>query len=211
MPEHKNIMEQLNFGKILFGFDMKFLDANNNEQKALEQTTNFYNGAKTKPHELVRSVMIYMDEHFNKSKLDAKEKAEIIMFISRFFYNHELKKAEEGKNILAFNKKHIGKEYRIKTILHDIPIYAYQYKSGNDFLTELIELGFSDMMGLKNILEPDKPTEKEASWFYVGRNVVGARKVFGLTKIQLKAILYIEAKGQAKQEQNKLPDISSQI
>ncbi|NOR56785.1 MAG: hypothetical protein GQ531_11350 [Sulfurovum sp.] len=210
IPEHKNIIEQLNFGKILFGFDMKLFDANKNEQIALEQTTNFYNGSRTKPHELVRSVMIYIDEHFNKSTLDTKEKAEIILFISRFFYKQELEEAEKGKNTLAYNKKHIGKEHRVKTILHDIPIYAYQYKSGIDFLTELTELGFSGMMGLKNIVEPDKPTLEEASAFYIGRNIVEVRKVFDLTKKQLKAILYINSKEQAKQEQNKLLDISSQ-
>lgn len=212
IPEHQNIMEQLNFAKILFGFDMKVFKATPNEQIALEQTTDFYNGVKTKPHELVRSVMIYMDVHFNKSKLDTKVKAEIILFITRFFYKQELDDSEKGKkNKLAFNKKHIGKEHRVKTILHDIPIYAYQYKSGTDFLTELIEVGLNDMMGLKNILEPNKPTEEEASWIYKGRNIVEVRKVFDLTKNQLKAVFYIEAKEQAKQEQNKLLDNSTQI
>lgn len=210
LEEHKNIIEQLNFARIVFGLDMKFWNFSKNDKIAVKQVTNFYNGAKTKPHELVRSFMIYMDVHFDKNNLPSKEKAEIILDITRFFYKKELEVSEKSKrNNLAFNVTHIHKPSRVKTLLHNIPIYSYQYKDQMDFLDELLELGFNDMMGLKNILGEDKPTLDEASSPYIVRNIIDTRKQFGFTKQELKVLIYFASKSQTKQEQKKLLDISS--
>lgn len=192
--EYKNGIEFLNYGRLLFGLDIKLFDLTHNEKVAFEQVLDFHNGIRSKPHELIRSCMIYMDILFDKSKLDSREKAEHVLNITRFFFQDELKKAEKSKkNVLAFNHKHIDKPYRIKTVLHQVPIYAYSNNSSADFIEELMEIGVNGILGVKNMFESDKPTIEEMSWIAMARNVIHIRNEFNFTKKELKVLLYFSS------------------
>jgi hypothetical protein len=179
--EYKGIFEFFNLTKILVGLDVKVLGATNNESMALSQVTDFYNGIRSEPHELLRSVMIYMREVFTKSSCPPEIKAENILNITRMFFSVELSKAEKGKNKIPFTAKHIDKEYIVKTILHEIPIYTYSDPKKRNYLDELLDEFFKGIMGLQNIFEPNNPSEETISWFTKGRNIVKSRKEFGLS------------------------------
>jgi hypothetical protein len=186
--EYKGIFEFFNLTKLLMGFDVKILGATSNEITALEQVTDFYNGIRSEPHELVRSVMIYMNQLFVKSSLDPELKAENILSITRMFFSVELSKAEKGKNKLPFTTKHIRKDHIVKTILHEVPIYTYLDPKKRNYLDELMDESFKGMMGLQNIFEPNNPSEENISWFTIGRNIIKSRKEFGLSYKGFKAM-----------------------
>ena len=188
--EYKNIIEFLNLSKNFFGLDMRYFDLNPNQKLAVEQALDFHNGVRSSSDELVRSVMIFMGELFEKNDLAPKEKAEHFLNISRFFFFNEFKEAEKGKNRLALTKKHIDRPYRVKTILHEVPIFAYLHKGTNDFFTELLEIGINGMLGIQDVFEPDKPTIDEISEFTMTRNIINVRKEFGLTKKELRVLLF---------------------
>jgi hypothetical protein len=189
--EYKGVFEFFNLAKLLVGLDASILGTTNNEIMALNQVTNFYNGIRSEPHELLRSVMIYMRELFTKSSSSPEEKAENILDITRIFFSVELSKAEKGKNKLPFTAKHIQKEHIVKTILHEIPIYTYLDPKRRNYLDELFAEFFKGMMGLQNIFEPNNPSEETISWFTKGRNIIKSRKEFGLSYKGFKAFRLI--------------------
>lgn len=189
--EYKGIFEFFNLAKLLVGLDTKILGATNNEIIALGQVTDFYNGIRSEPHELLRSVMIYTNQLFSKSSISLEKKAENILNITRMFFPMELSKAEKGKNKIPFTAKHIVKEHIVKTILHEIPIYTYADPKKRNYLDELLDEFFKGMMGLQNIFEPNNPSEESISWFRKGRNIIKSRKEFGLSYKGFKAFRLI--------------------
>lgn len=210
--EYKNIIEFMNFGKLVFGLDMKFLNLTSNEQNALEQVLDFHNGVRSNPHELVRSVMIYMDVLFDKSELNPTKKADCILNITRFFFPDELRKEEKcKKNKLAFNHRHIKKPYKVKTILHQVPVFTYLNTNSNDFLGELLEIGLHGILGIKNIYAPESPTFEDISWFTIGRNLLAMSKEFGFTQKELRVLLFFLPKDQPIEEEKILLLSSSKL
>lgn len=188
--EYKDIIEFFNLARVLVGLDLRFFDLDANEQAAIEQALDFHNGVRSSSYELVRSVMIFMDVLFDKTDLTPRVKAGHILDICWYFFSDELYEAGEGKNSLAFNKKHIGRPYRIKTILHQVPIFAYLYKDKDDIFAELMTIGLNGILGIQDVFEPDKPTLDEISPLTMARNIVKVRKEFGLTKKELRVLLF---------------------
>ncbi|MCD6654204.1 MAG: hypothetical protein LT067_05505 [Sulfurovum sp.] len=204
--QYKNIMENFNYLNLLVGLDAKLLNFTKNETIALEQVLNFHNGIRSTPLELIRSVIINFDAQLNKANLSAEDKANNILYITRYFFHEEFKKAEKQRNNLTCNKKHIGKPYAIKTILHQIPIFAYKYKNSNDFISEYIESIVNGIAESQNLFESGNITAKEVSWIHIGRNMVNTRKEFGFLKEELKALLFFIEQMQVIQEENILPN-----
>ena len=148
---------------------MKLLGATQNEIIGISQVLNFYNGIKSTTKELVRSVMIYCDQVFESDNLNKTDKANHILSIATYFFLDEFNESNKTRNTLTFNKTHIAKPWRVKTILHEVPIFAFKSKKSNDFLQELYEIGFNDMMGFQNLFEPDNPTIDDVSNIYISR------------------------------------------
>lgn len=204
--QHKNIMEIFNYLNISVGLDAKLLNFTKNQIIALEQVLNFHNGIRSTPYELIRSVMINFDAQLNKANLCDEDKANSILYITRYFFYKEFKEAEKQRNNLTYNKKYIGKPYVIKTILHQILIFAYQYKNTNDFISESIEFVINEITESQNLFESDNTTVKEISLIRIGRNMINIGKEFGFSKKDLKALLSFIEQMQVTQEENILPN-----
>ena len=139
--------------------------------------------------------MIYIDSQFVRCDLPTKEQAEYILDIVRFFFPSELNRAEKSKkNALAFTRKHIGKPHRIKTILHQVPIFAYTYKDSNDFLLEIFEYALAGLVGMPDLFEHEEDVIEEVPPFTIGRNIAELRQIFCLTKQELHVLSFFMIK-----------------
>lgn len=190
--KYKNLPEYLNFINMSFGLDSKILDLESKKLEDIQIFLSFYNGIKTERISLVQSVAIYINITLNKSDLELKEKAELILSIVEMFFKDEILdyNKENKKRTFTFNAQDVGKNFRVKTIFHNTLIYAYSYKGSNDFIMELFQNGINSVYGIKNIFEPDNPIEEDISDFTSLRSIAEFKKESGFTKEDLKIIQF---------------------
>lgn len=212
--EYKNLPEWLNYVKTHIGFDNSTLDTNKTDIDALNQLANFFNGIRTSPEELIKSATIVLREKSNIKNDESElheELSENIFNITTYFFNDEIKKfiSKKTKKTFVYKPEHIIKEYHVKTFLYDSPIYSYVTKNTKDALSELIEIGFNGIVGIKSIFEEDKPDIKEISEIQMIKNLLKTLKKINITKEEFRALIHISKFAidlQINQEQKKLPD-----
>lgn len=188
--KYKNLPEYFNYINISFGLDAEILNINQKEIGYIKSFLNFYNGIKTTKIELIQSVSIFINITLNTSKLEDKEKADAILNIIYMFFLAEINEYNKTnkKRTFTFNAKDIQKNTRIKTVYHDVPIYAYNYFKSNNFMEELLMTGASSIFGINNMFEPDKPSEDNISNFASLRSLAEFKKVSGFSKQELKLL-----------------------
>jgi len=169
-PEHSNLPEYFNYAKIQYGIDSEIFDLSDQEQMIFEQLLNFCNGVKSSPQELLKSVMIVLNMKFKKSLIDPVEKVAAIREIVRYIFHDELLKIQQKRNHEIFYQDDVFKPYKIKTILHDIPVYVIDHSKGKNFLQEFMTIGLNAIFGIRNLFDPDAPTLEEADEMYIARN-----------------------------------------
>ena len=190
--KYKNLPEYFNFINMSFGLDSEIIDLEPKKLEYLKSFLNFYNGIKTERIALVQSVAIYINIILSKSKLDSKEKAEIILNIVEMFFKDEILdyNKQNKKKTFTFNAKDVEKESRIKTVFYNTLIYAYDYKGSNNFIMELFQNGINAVYGVQNLFEPDKPLEEEISYKDSLRSIAKFKTESGFTKEDLKIIQF---------------------
>lgn len=151
--QQRDFYEIINLLGVIVGINVNILGLNEQEIQALDQISGFYNGMKTQPYELVRSVMLYANTIFKECILPLGDKAENIENIARIFFNDIFVKARQGKkDKLPFTEKHISKNIVVKTVLHQTIIFTYDNPRRPNFLNKYIEVFLRDMEELnKNI------------------------------------------------------------
>lgn len=191
--ERKNIPEYLNFINTAYGLESKILDLKDNELRIIKIFLTFYNGVKTERIELIQSVAILLNDIFIKLDVEANQKAELILSITKVFFTDEIQKynKDNKKRTFAYNAKSIEKKSRIKTVLHDTFIYAYDSSRGSDIVSEMLTIGLNSILGIKNIFEPDKPTADEISNIQMIRSLIHVKNEFGLSTFELKVMLHL--------------------
>lgn len=191
--ERKNMPEYLNFINVAYGLESKILNLKENDLKIIRNFLNFYNGIKTERIELVQSVAILLNDVFIKLDIEANQKAELILSITKVFFTDEIQKynKDNKKRTFAYNAKSIEKESRVKTILHETLVYAYDNSRGSDIIQEMLTIGFNAILGIKNIFEPDKPTEDEISNIQMARSLMHVKNEFGLSTFELRVMLHL--------------------
>jgi len=189
--EYSNLPEYFNYVKVQYGLDSALVDMSEDEQQIFDQLLNFYNGIKSSIEELLRSVMIELNFKFSTSAIDPNKKAEAINEVIRYLFHDELRCLQKQKNKAIFSKNDVSKAYKIKTILHDIPIFTFDHGGGQDFLSEFMTVGISAIMGIKNLFEPDKPEFENISNIEFLRNIIIWKNALGLTKEERKVFFYL--------------------
>lgn len=190
--ELKNTPEYLNFLNISYGLDSKAFNISEQELQLINVFLNFYNGIKTERIELVQSVAIFINNTFKNLELEDSKKGKLISDIIEVFFKDEIKQYNQAnkKRTFSYNAKSVAKDTRVKTVLHDTIIYAYG-SSGVDILTEMLTEGFNSILGIKNIFEPEKPTEGEISSIQMIRSLLHMMHEFGISKSELRVMLHL--------------------
>ncbi len=212
--KYKNFPEWLNYVKTHIGFDNLILETDAVELDALNQLTNFFNGIRTSTEELIKSITIVLREKSNINNEEEKlheQLSDDIFNITKYFFYEEIKKFEskKTKKTFVYKTEHIIKEFHVKTFLYDAPIYTYVTQNTKDALSELIEIGFDSVFGIKNIFEEDKPDIEKISEFTMAKNLLKALKKMNITKEEVKALIHITNISidlQINKKQKKLPD-----
>gem|GEM_PF-1955319 len=191
--ELKNIPEYLNFINTAYGLESKILGLKEYELRIIKIFLTFYNGVKTERIELVQSVAILLNDVFIKLDIEANQKAELVLSITKVFFTDEIKNYNKNNNkrTFTYNAKSIEKKSRVKTVLHDTLIYAYDSSRGSDIISEMLTIGLNSILGIKNIFEPEKPTEDEISDIQMIRSLIHVKNEFGLSTLELKVMLYL--------------------
>ena len=184
----KNLPEYFNYINTSVGLDAEVLGSDKKELDYIKSFLNFYNGIKTTKIELVQSVAILINMTFKTSIIEDKEKAEAISNIIEMFFLDEITEYNKTKRTFTYNARDIQKNSRIKTVFHDVVIYAYNYSNSNNFMEELLMTGVSSILGINNMFEPDKPSEDTISNFTSLRSIVEFKKASGFTKVELKIL-----------------------
>jgi len=160
--EQRDFYELINLLRVIVGINVNILGLSEQEIKALDQISSFYNGMKTQPHELVRSVMLYASMVFDRCTLSKEETAEHILKITRFFFNDIFVKAQQGKkDKLPFTEKHLAKDIVIKTVLHQTIIYTYDNPRRPNFLIKSLESFIQEMNELDEKVDNDNLIEDD--------------------------------------------------
>ena len=191
--EHKNLPEYLNLIDTTYGLESKVLNLNEDDIRIIRIFLNFYNGIKTDRIELVKSVAIHINNNFQKLHLEASKRAESILNIVKIFFLDEINNYDRNnkKRTFAYNAKSTQKNSRVKTILHETFIYAYDSSRGSSILDEMFTIGFNSILGIQNIFEPDKPTEDDISDIQVIRSLINVKNEFGLSTHELRVMLHL--------------------
>jgi len=191
--ELKHTPEYFSFINATYGLNSKALGLNKKELKLLKVFLNFYNGIKTERIELIQSVAILVNESFKNLEIDKSKKAEFISDIIEIFFKDEIKKYNKSnsKRTFSYNAKSVTKKSRVKTVLHDTFIFAYDSSNGADIITEILTVGFNSMFGIKNIFEPDKPTEDEISNIQMIRSLLHMKNEFDISTSELRIMLHL--------------------
>ena len=189
--EYSNLPEYFNYVKVQYGLDSALVDMSEHQQQIFDQLLNFYNGTRSSIEELLRSVMIQLNFKFSASTIDHSKKAEAINEVIRYLFHDELRCLQKQKNKAIFSKNDVSKPYKIKTILHDMPIFTFDNSGGQDFLTEFMTVGISAIIGIKNLFEPDKPEVEDISNIEFLRNIIIWKNALGLTREERKVFFYL--------------------
>ncbi len=180
--DFSNLPEYFNYAKINFGIDSQIVGLSEQEQLIFEQLLDFYNGIKSSKQELLKSVMIVINFRFNKSSLEPLKKAEVIREIIRYTFNDEFTSIRQKRNNEIFYKDDVTKPYKIKTILHDVPIYVTDHGKGNNFLEEFMTIGINTIFGIRSLFDSEAPTIDEANDRYILRNLFSYIRTFSFDR-----------------------------
>jgi hypothetical protein len=191
--ERKNLPEYLNFINAFYGLESKILNLDNDDIKNIQIFLNFYNGIKTERIELVQSVAIYINNISKDLDIEASKKAELISDIIEIFFKDEIKKYNKtnNKRTFSYNAKSIEKESRVKTVLHETLIYAYDASKGSNIIQEMVTIGINSMLGIQNIFEPEKPTKDKISNIQMIRSLIHVKNEFKLSTHELRVMLHM--------------------
>lgn len=189
--EYSNLPEYFNYVKVQYGLDSALVDMSEDEQQIFDQLLNFYNGIRSSLEELLRSVMIELNFKFSTSTIDPDKKAEAINEVIRYLFHDELRYLQKQKNKAIFLESDVQKPYKIKTILHGIPIFTFDNSSRQNFLLEFMTVGISAIMGIKNLFEPDKPELDYISDIELLHNIIAWKNALGLTREERKVFFYV--------------------
>ena len=161
--EHKTLPDAMNWVESIFGLDVKMLDFPTNKLVAMKQVLSLFNGIRTSKEELIKSIMIYIQL---QSKLDISDKSTnmkyadaIYKFTEYLFMDIFLFDARKKKRTLTFTDKSIIKPYYSKTVINDLPIFAYVVGKQEDFLMKYALEGLASMADVESFDDSNK-TEK---------------------------------------------------
>ena len=185
-PENRHIPEWIAYISNLFSIDiMSQVGLTEVEIEALKQSSNFFNGIRTKKHEMIKSVGIYIQMQISKKPLTLKEKrtyAEAIQDILEYFFKKSYPD-ELNRKGMYFTSKNFDKDPTLKTFLDDIPIFRYQTSSQqiDPLLRGVIEF-------IKAMAEIDHDSPKEISGYKFAKNLLTELKGFNFTKNDIRAL-----------------------
>lgn len=195
--EYKFLPEVFNHYKTNLGLDFKDNGLADNEQKAISQLLTFFNGIKTSKEEYVKSVMIFLREQTSMKNENIKDCvlfAEQIKDIAYFYFQDVFIESEETKskrfNQLTYTYKYPPKEYHIKTIINDTPIYTYTNNQNTNYLLDMFNILELHMSGTQNPFEHDLPKKDEISDFQKVKNILKKLHKMGISKHDLRVIAF---------------------
>ncbi len=185
-PEYRYIPECIDFINNLFSIEiLHHFGLTEAEILVLKQSNNFFNGIRTKKHEIIKSVGIYIQIQISRKSLSLKEKrtyAEAIQDILEYFFKKSYPN-ELNKKGMYFTGKNFDKTPILKTILDDTQIFRYQtsLQQVDSFSRAVIEF-------IKNMAEVDHSTTKEISGYKLAKNLLMELKGFNFTKNDIRAL-----------------------
>ncbi len=180
------------------------------EVLVLKQSSNFFNGIRTKKHEIIKSVGIYIQKQIQISlkQLTIEEKrtyAEAIQDILEYFFKKSYPD-ELNRKGMYFTSKNFDKDPTLKTFLDDTQIFRYQTSPQQvDSISRCVIEFMEDMA------ETDHDTPKEFSRYKLLKNLLTELKGFNFTKNDIRALITIYEKLLYQTGAINAPDLSLKL
>jgi len=190
--EYKSLSNALNWTESFLGLENKILNLTSDELKGIRQVLSLFNGIRTTKEAYVKSFMIFVCIQCNLDTKDNKMNviyANSILDIAKYFF-HDIfiLDSKKSKKTLNFTKNSLTKEWYNKTIINNVPIFAYKTRNQIDFLIKQAMTGIADMMKLstENIFDKDSSNELTITSL---KNLYRALEKFNFTKKDTRTLI----------------------
>jgi hypothetical protein len=191
--EHRTLPNTMNWIESNFGLDNKLLGLSKNSLVALRQVLSLFNGIRTSKEELIKSVMIYI---LAQSKLELSDEKDNIIYADAIYTFTEYQffdifKADsrKKKRTLTFTDTSIVKPYYSKTVINDLPIFAYVVGKQDDFIIKYALSGLASMAKIEFINNNSHVIEKFN--YQMLRNFYNTFLEIGFSKKNISTLLKI--------------------
>jgi len=207
--EYKTLPNALNWVESFIGLDNNILQCTPEELEVIRQVLSLFNGIRTTKEAYIKSFMIFTSVQCNLNTDNNQQNvvyANSMLEIAKYFFNDIfILDAKKKKKTLNFTKNNLKKDWYNKTIINDIPIFAYITRHHTDFFIKYAIVGIADMMKLSSSDIFNDETI-EVSTIAPLRNLYRVLKKFNFDKTDTRTLIQLS---QATDKQKLLLDSSS--
>lgn len=204
-PNYRHIAEWIAYLDHLFFLDiLTMAGLSTIEIDAVKQTSNFFNGIRSKKHEIIKSIGIYIQMQLSGKTLSAKEKrvyAEVIQNILEFFFKQKYAN-ELNKKGIYFLDKNFNRTPVLKTFLGNFPLFKYQTSRQQ---IDPIERAMVEFIEAVSEINHDSNHHEEISKYKMKKNLYLELTSMNFTKDDIRALITFFTMIDNQQEQPMLP------